>query len=114
MLWTVAEKAFSAETMIQLREHFQDCLISRRCDPEWASHAPDLNSPDFYLWGYIKDIAYKNNPQNIHELREAIPAKIREIPKKGCVRVIENSPRCVQVCRQRRGAHLEHIMERRH
>ena len=41
---------------------------------------PDLNHPDFYLWGYLKDNVYENNPQTIGELKAAITAKIREIP----------------------------------
>ena len=48
-----------------------------------------MNPPYFYLWGYLKDNVYENNPQTIGELKAAIPAKIREIPKKECVRVID-------------------------
>jgi hypothetical protein len=43
------------------------------------AHSPDLNPPDFYLWGYLKDNVYENNPQTIGELKAAITAKIREI-----------------------------------
>ena len=89
MPWTVAEKTFSVEKLNWLCAHLQDRLISR-CDPEWASHSPDQNPTDFYLWGYFKDNVYRNNPKIIHELKEAIPVKICDIPKKGCVRVIEN------------------------
>jgi hypothetical protein len=55
---------------------------------------------------------YENNPQTIGELKTAITAKIREIPKEECVRVIDNFARRMQVCLQRRGCHLEHILER--
>jgi len=44
-----------------------------------------LPSQDFYLWGYLKDNAYQNNPQTIAELKAAIAAKIREIPREECV-----------------------------
>ena len=95
-----------------LRERFDDKLISRRCDVEWAAHSPDLNPPDFYLWGYLKDNVYENNPQTIGELKAAITGKIKQIPKEECVRVIDNFARRLQVCLQRRGQHLEHILER--
>jgi hypothetical protein len=36
---------------------------------------------------------YENNPQTIGELKAAITAKIREIPKEECVRVIDNFAR---------------------
>ena len=34
-------------TLACLDEKFPDRLISRRGDPEWAPHAPDINPPDF-------------------------------------------------------------------
>ena len=72
----------------------------------------DLKPPYFYLWGYLKDYVYVNNPQTIGELKAAITAKIRVIPKEECVRVIDNFARRMQVGLQRRGCHLEHILER--
>ena len=57
------------------RQLFPHRLISRRCDPEWAPHSPDLNPPDFYLWGYLKDSVYTNNPQTIPDLKAVIAAK---------------------------------------
>ena len=39
---------------------------------------------------------YENNPQTIGELKAAITAKIREIPKDECVRVIDNFARRMQ------------------
>ena len=41
----------SNESLAWLRQRFPDRLISRRCDPEWSPHSPDLNRPYFYLWG---------------------------------------------------------------
>ena len=94
-----------------LRQLFLDRFISR-CAPEWAPHSPDLNPPDFYLWVYLKDNVYTNNPQKNSDLKAAIAAKIRAIPREECVRIIQNFARRVQVCLQRGGAHLEHILER--
>ena len=67
---------------------------------------------DFYLWGYLKDNVYQNNPQTISELKTAITTKIRTISREECVKVIDNFARRIQVCLQRRGGHLEHIIER--
>ena len=92
-----------------LRERFDDRLISRRCDVEWAAHSTDLNPLDFYLWGYLKYNVYENNPQTIGELKAAITGKIRQIPKEKGVRVIDNYAPRVQVCLQRRGQHYEQI-----
>ena len=62
--------------------------ISRRRIPEWSPHSPDLNPPDFYLWGFLKDHVYQNNPQTIAELKVAITQQIHGITREECVRVI--------------------------
>ena len=99
----------SKESLAWLQQRFPDRLISRRCDPQWSPYSPDLNPPDFYLWGYLKNRVYANNPQSIPDLKAAITAAIRAIPREECGRVIENFARRIQVCLQRRGAHFEHI-----
>ena len=71
-------EATTNDSLAWFRERFKDRLISRKCDIEWAVHSPDLNPPYFYLWGYLKDNVYENNPQTIGELKAAITAKIRE------------------------------------
>ena len=85
---------------------FGDRLISHRCEIDWAPHSPDLNPPDFYLSGYLKDNVYENNPQTIPELKTAITGRIKE-----CVWVIDNFTNHIHVCLRRRGTHLEHILE---
>ena len=102
----------SNESLAWLQQSFPDRLISRRCDPQWSPHSMDLKPLDFYLWGYLKDRVYGNNPQTIPDLKAAITAPIRAIPRETCGRVIENFARRIQMCLQRRGAHLEHIFER--
>ena len=74
------------KSFVWLQQRFADRLISRRCDPEWLPHSPDLNFPDSYLWGYLKDRVYRNNPRTIPDLKAAITAETKE----ECKRVIQN------------------------
>ena len=97
-------------TMEWLDHCFAGRLISRRCIPEWSLHSPDLNPQDFYLWDFLKDHVYQNNPQTITELKVAITQQIHGITREECVRVIKNFARRLQVCHQRQGAHLEHVL----
>jgi len=71
-----------------------------------------LEPPDFYVLGYLKDRVYGNNPQTIPDLKAAITAAIKAIPREDCGRVIDNFARRIQMCLQRQGAQLEHIFER--
>jgi len=45
----------------------------------------------------------------IPDLKAAITAAIRAIPREECRRVIDNFARRILMCLQSRGAHLEHI-----
>ena len=55
----------------------------------------NVNPPDFFLWGYLKDRVYADNPQTISDLKAAITAAIQAIPRDACERVIENFHRRV-------------------
>ena len=69
-----------------------------------------LDPPDFFLWGYLKDCVYQNNPNTIPELKQAITQNIRAITKQECIRVIDKFARCLQAFLQQKGGHLEHIL----
>ena len=77
-------------TMEWLDRCFAGRLIRRRCVPEWSVLSRDLNPPDFYLWGFLKDCVYQNNTQTIAELKEAITQQIRGTAREVCVEVIVN------------------------
>ena len=67
-----------------------------------------LEPPDIYMWGYLKDNVYENNPQTIGELKAAITGKIRQIPKEECVSVVANFAGSVPLTlRTTFGAHFE-------
>ena len=56
-------------TMEWLDRRFAGRLISRPRIPEWSQDSLDLNPPDFYLWGFLKNHVYQNNLQTIAELQ---------------------------------------------
>jgi len=80
----------SNESLAWLQQRFPNRLISRRCDPKWSPHSPDLNPPDFDLWGCLKDRVYGNKPQTIPDLKAAITTATRAIPREECGSLIEN------------------------
>ena len=38
-----------------LTDHFEGRVISRFTEKTWASHSPDLNTLDIFLWGHLED-----------------------------------------------------------
>ena len=94
-----------------IRDKFQDRVISLKTDFVWAPHSPDLNPLDFFLWSYyLKDIVYREAPQTIHDLKTSIIHHVRNIDIPLCDRVIRDFKRRVDVCFQRQGRHMEHVL----
>jgi hypothetical protein len=53
-------------TMEMLKQFFDDRIISRNL---WPPQSPDLTPPDYFLWGYLKQVVYSNRPQTIEDLK---------------------------------------------
>ena len=88
----------------------RDRLISRCTDNPWPAHSPDLSPPDFFLWGYLKERVYHNNPQTIDALKENICHEIERIPHEMLDRAINNFNIRVAAVIQRRDAWIEHLI----
>ena len=75
-------------TLEYLRHSIQwDRLILRQTDNSWPSYSQDLNPPDYFLRGYLKDRVCENNPQTREDI---IRREIRRIPQEMLNRVVDN------------------------
>ncbi|KAJ4427421.1 hypothetical protein ANN_25043 [Periplaneta americana] len=45
----------------------------------WPPRSPDLTTPDFFLWGYLKDKVYATRPQTLDDLKHNITQEIQDI-----------------------------------
>ena len=98
------------ETTKLIQECFGTRVISRNTPHPWPAISPDLNPPDFFLWGYLKSLVYKWNPQTLAELKKAICAAVRAIPSHTCQIAVENLCKRAELCVARNGRHLEHVL----
>ncbi|GBN05042.1 hypothetical protein AVEN_123636-1 [Araneus ventricosus] len=48
-----------------IRDTFQQQVIGYGGCVEWPPRSPDLNSLDFFLWGYIKQLVYATLPPTL-------------------------------------------------
>ena len=85
------------ETMALLRKKFNGRIISCRGDANWPPRSCDFTPLDFFLWGYLKEKVYVNNPRTIQELMDEIIRYINDIEPQLCLRVIENMDHRVEV-----------------
>jgi Helix-turn-helix domain (DUF4817) len=96
---------------------FGDRVLSNRY-PErfnegyhWPPYSPDINPCDFYLWGYLKDRVYENNPHSVEELEIAIRNEIVNINAATLESVVGNfAHRLEMICEAGDGGHFEHII----
>ena len=71
---------------------------------------PDL-TPDFFLWGYLKDRIYSNpRPRTLDQLKDNIRREIRNIPQETFPRVMENMAVRMQNVIGQRGAYVENVV----
>ena len=101
-----------------LHENFENRVMSNRF-PErfhggsmWPPHSPDLNPCDFFLWGFMKEQIFRENPTNLLQLRAAIINVFHVVTEDLCRKVVNNSKvRLEEVLRQD-GRHIEHVLRR--
>jgi hypothetical protein len=91
------------ETMARIHEFYNDRVI------QYPPRSPDLTILDFFIFPYLKNTIFKNNPHNLEELQEAISNACNAITVQMLENVFENMQRRVNSCIEARGKHFEHF-----
>lgn len=89
-----------------LNEKFPNRWIGRGGPIKWPARSPDLTPPDFFLWGYLKDIVYKKRPSTCDELRSQIEQACAEIGKDMIARACQSVPSRLNRCLELEGRQL--------
>ena len=95
---------YSLQVREWLDKKFPNRWIGRRGPIEWPARSPDLTPPDFFLWGYLKNIIYKDKPSNPTELRNRIATACAEIDNIMCDHVCKSVVKRFERCRDAGGA----------
>ena len=97
----------SNESMAFISSFFEDRVISKGL---WPPRSPDLTTPDYFLWGYLKSRVYRNRPQTKDDLRRNITAEINNIDIDMLRRVSNNMVKRATMCLQEEGGHFQHLL----
>ncbi|GFS52349.1 putative transposase [Trichonephila clavipes] len=62
-----------------LKDTFGDRLVSRFGPVNWPPKSCDLTPLDYFLWGYVKSLAYADKPQTLDHLEDNIRRVIADI-----------------------------------
>jgi glycosylphosphatidylinositol transamidase (GPIT) subunit GPI8 len=90
--------------MARIHEFYDDRII------KFPPRSPDLTILDFFIFPYVKNTIFKNNPHNLEELQEAISNACNAITVQMLENAVENMQRGVNTCIEAGGEHFEHLL----
>jgi hypothetical protein len=96
----------SNASMALIQSFFDDWIISKNL---WPPRSPDLTSPDFLLWGYLKERVYTTRPRTLDDLKDNITNEINGADNTMLRRTDRNMERRVQLCLEEEGGHFQHL-----
>ena len=74
---------------------------------EWPARSPDLSPMDFFLWGLLKNMVYKEKPRSIPDIRRVIADKIATIGVGLCQKVCRSIAATLASCIEHNGEQFE-------
>jgi hypothetical protein len=74
----------------------------------WPPNSPDLNTCNYFLWGFFMETIFLKKPRKIMELRALIIEVSNEITEDMCRRVINNVTVRIEEVARRNGGGIEH------
>ena len=89
---------------------FPNRWIGRGGPVAWPARSPDLTSPDFYLWGYLKNVVYQEQPTDRENMKDRIRNACRAIPRQVLLNTVHEFQRRVAACLQVNGGNFEQLL----
>lgn len=84
--------------------------IGRGGPINWPARSPDLTSPDFFLWGYLKDKVYQQVPTTRENMIERIRNACAQIPADMLLSCVQSFEERINKCIEVQGEHFEHLL----
>lgn len=111
-MWLLQDGApphFTAAVREHLNENFPERWIGRGGFVQWPPRSPDLNPMDFFFWGHLKSLVYKEPVNNREELRQRIIQNCEVIKQKEGLfaRIRWNFQKRINLCIEMEGQHFE-------
>lgn len=103
---------FSRIARQELEYKFGQQWIGRGGPVGWPPRSPDLNPCDFYLWGHLKSLVYRQPVNNINELKAKISNEFENIRQKPEVfqKIRDSLEKRIRACIFANGGHFEHLI----
>jgi len=93
-----------------VNEHHNGIWIGRRGPVEWPPNSPDMTSPDFFLWGYVKNVVFAQRPTTREDMMDRIRRACAAIPRETLLRTVDSFERRLHLCLQANGGNFEQLL----
>lgn len=92
----------------RLNDMFPGKWIGKYGPHNWPPRSPNLNVLDYYLWGRVKDLVYRNRPTTRDDMIVRIRDAIRSLGEVEIYRATNDFQKRVIKCTEANGGHFEH------
>ena len=93
-----------------MNEIFDEKWIGRGGPGVWPPRSPDPTSPDYFLWGFIKERVIVVAPTTLDDMKERIRQACTEITPQMLAEVRRSFHQLISKCLQVEGHHFEHLL----
>lgn len=93
-----------------LNDQYNNRWIGRGSQHPWPACSPDMTSPDFFLWGYLKNIVYAEQPTTRENMMDRVSQACAAIPRAMLLRTVDNFERRLRLCLEANGGHFEQMI----
>jgi hypothetical protein len=76
----------------------------------WPRRSPDLILPSYFLWGFLKERVYSNNPRSLEELKHNIEQTVASTEPETFRKVTRNALKRVDAFLREGGGHFQHLL----
>lgn len=89
---------------------YPDRWIGRGGPVAWPARSPNLTSPDFYLWGFLKNVVFAEEPTTPDDMRQRIRDACAAIPRDVLLKTVTHFEKRLTVCTAANGVQLEPVL----
>ena len=89
---------------------FDEKWIGRGGSVAWLPRLPDLTSPDYFLWGFVKECVMAVVPTTPDDMKERICRVFIEIIPQMLAEVRQSFHQRINKCLQVEGHHLKYLL----
>jgi len=85
--------------------------IGRGGPVNWPACSPDLTSPDFYLWGYLENVVFEQQPTTRANMQDRIRRARAAIPRITLLNIVRHFQMRLNLYLQANGGNFEHLLQ---